>query len=108
MRVARELPKLKAQRVADLSFRQSIALLQQPKPVEIHPIDEMIPPMKPHVFERLVRSIKRGGLIVPITLAADGRIIDGKERYRACLEGGASSHGLRPSPRTRTCLLTRK
>ena len=53
MRVARELPKLKAQRVADLSFRQTIALLQQPKPVEIHPINEMIPHLKPHVFERL-------------------------------------------------------
>ena len=51
-------------------------------------MNEMIPHMRPHEFDRLVRSIRRLGLFDPITLAADGRIIDGKERYRACLEAG--------------------
>ena len=88
MRVAREFPKLKAQRVADLSFRQTIALLQQPKAFEIHPVSEIFPAMTPEEFQRLVESIKDHGLNDPIALSSDGRIVDGKERYRACLEAG--------------------
>ena len=43
-----------------------------------------------------MESIRRDGLIHPITLHADGRILDGKERYRACLEAGIR-------PRFETC-----
>jgi 16S rRNA G966 N2-methylase RsmD len=39
-------------------------------------------------FERLVESIRVHGLLNPIWLHPDGSIIDGRNRYRACLEAG--------------------
>lgn len=54
---------------------------------EPHPLSEGIPPIEGKDFDALVKSIKERGLIDPITLY-EGAILDGCNRYRACLEAG--------------------
>ena len=39
-------------------------------------------------FAELVRDIKRNGLLSAIVKSADGSILDGWHRYRACIEAG--------------------
>lgn len=89
MRLSREWATLesKAQRVADLSIREALALLAPPKELEVHELGEIFPHMQPHEFKRLKESIKKSGLYHKITLY-EGKILDGKERYRACREVG--------------------
>ncbi len=56
--------------------------------LEYHPIADIFPLLTGDAFTRLVESISTHGLEVPIILHADGRILDGRNRYRACLEAG--------------------
>ena len=49
-------------------------------------LEEIIPPLDRLDFEALKRSIREKGLIVPIHVMADGTIIDGHHRYKACKE----------------------
>lgn len=50
-----------------------------------HELCGMIPDMTPEQYEQLVEDIGRHGLLEPITLY-EGMILDGRHRYRACLE----------------------
>ena len=59
------------------------------EPLEIHPIGEIFPWMTAEEMEGLKDSIKKHGLIEPIILF-QGRILDGKCRYKACREVGAT------------------
>ena len=56
---------------------------------ELHPLCTLFPRMAGEAFESLVADIKANGLREPIVLH-DGMILDGGNRYRACLEAGVS------------------
>ncbi len=47
----------------------------------------LFPDMEPEEYEKLKEDIKEHGLLEPIVVK-DGEIIDGKHRYKACLELG--------------------
>jgi hypothetical protein len=61
----------------------------EPIEYKFHPITEIWPKMTKAEFAELVESIKAHGLQNPIWLHPDdGSIIDGRQRYLACLEAG--------------------
>lgn len=55
--------------------------------LEFHPLAEVLPLIEGEEFNQLVTSIKERGLLDPIILF-EGKILDGRNRYRACLEAG--------------------
>jgi 16S rRNA G966 N2-methylase RsmD len=55
---------------------------------KFHPVADVFPLLKGAEFDALVDSIKVTGLLNAITLHPDGRIIDGRNRERACAEAG--------------------
>uniref|UniRef100_A0A6M3LM77 site-specific DNA-methyltransferase (cytosine-N(4)-specific) n=1 Tax=viral metagenome TaxID=1070528 RepID=A0A6M3LM77_9ZZZZ len=55
---------------------------------EFHEVASIFPLMMGEPFQELVDAIRRDGQQVPIFLHTDGRIIDGRNRYRACVELG--------------------
>lgn len=57
------------------------------KKYESHPISEIFPAMSRNDYRQLVADIKSNGLLHPITLY-QGKILDGRNRYNACLETG--------------------
>jgi len=54
---------------------------------EIHELAKLIPEMAETEYRELVSDIANNGLIEPITLY-EGKILDGRHRYRACMEIG--------------------
>lgn len=59
---------------------------EQQSAVDIHPAARLLPEPTAEEYERLKEDIRKNGLRVPIILAADGRILDGRSRIRACTE----------------------
>jgi hypothetical protein len=57
------------------------------KTYEMHPLAELVPPMTPEEWTEFKADIKAHGLHEPITLY-EGKILDGKHRYRAAKELG--------------------
>lgn len=55
--------------------------------LEVHPHCELIPEMEPDAFEALKADVKKNGIKVPIWLY-EGKILDGRNRYRVCQELG--------------------
>lgn len=62
--------------------------------LEFHSVANLFPIVEGEEFDLLVDDIRTNGLIEPIWLHPDGSIIDGRNRYRACLIAGVE-------PRTR-------
>ena len=56
--------------------------------VEFHPLANVFPLLEGEEFDRFVEDIKRNGLREPIVKTPDNRILDGRNRYRACLKAG--------------------
>lgn len=54
--------------------------------MKTHPVANLFPLLQGEEFEELKRDIAQNGLIQPIWLHPDGRIVDGRNRWRACLE----------------------
>jgi len=57
------------------------------KAIPIHPLAAIIPEMSLQAYDDLASSIREHGLMEPIVLL-DGAILDGRNRYRACIEIG--------------------
>lgn len=55
--------------------------------MKAHPLAELIPPMAEAEYRELCADVKAHGLREPVTLY-EGRILDGRHRYRACQEVG--------------------
>jgi ParB-like chromosome segregation protein Spo0J len=51
---------------------------------EVHPIAELFPLIEGEEFRELVEDIRRSGLRTPILLDPEGRVLDGRNRLRAC------------------------
>lgn len=58
-----------------------------PLTARMHPYAELFPPIEGEAFDHLVADIKRYGLRQPI-VEFDHAILDGANRYRACLAAG--------------------
>jgi hypothetical protein len=56
-----------------------------PNKLEYHPVAEIFPLMEGQSFQELVEDIKLQGLLVDIW-TYQNKIIDGRNRYRACIE----------------------
>ena len=57
------------------------------KKLEIHPLADRLPDMPEDQFKKFKEDISGLGVLEPIILL-DGKILDGRHRYRACLELG--------------------
>lgn len=53
-----------------------------------NPAAELLPDMTPREFDGLTQSIDRNGLILPVVLDTTGRVLDGRQRLRACAKTG--------------------
>jgi ParB-like chromosome segregation protein Spo0J len=58
------------------------------KRYEVHPLAALFPELGEEEMATLVESVRREGLKYPITLDAKDRIIDGRNRERACERAG--------------------
>jgi hypothetical protein len=55
-----------------------------PEDLPVHPIAAIFPMLPDEELRALADDIKRNGLLHPITLDDEGRIVDGRNRYKAC------------------------
>ena len=55
---------------------------------QYHPVANIFPMMGQDDYQSLLEDIRENGLLEPIWLHPDGTIIDGRNRYKACLECG--------------------
>ena len=56
-------------------------------PYELHEVTDIFPPMAEEQYNKLVEDIRENGQREPVWLY-DRKVIDGRNRLRACLELG--------------------
>jgi len=56
--------------------------------IQAHPVADIFPMMSEREFSDLVEDIREHGVREPVWLHRDGRIIDGRNRYKACVQLG--------------------
>lgn len=56
--------------------------------VEVHPVADALPMIKGAAWDEFVEDIRANGLKNPIDLLPDGRVIDGRNRLKACRQLG--------------------
>ena len=61
-----------------------------PGELEVHPAAGVFPLVEGAEFEALVEDIRTNGLQTPILLDAEGRVLDGRNRLRACRAAGVA------------------
>ncbi len=72
----------------------STAAQKSPKSVhnmtdrQYHPLSGIVPLLGGEDFTAFVANIRDNGLLEPIVLHPDGSILDGRNRYHACIEAG--------------------
>ena len=59
------------------------------KPLQFHPLADIFPLLEGREFDELVEDIRLHGLHEQIVLH-DDKILDGRNRYRACQEVGVA------------------
>jgi ParB-like chromosome segregation protein Spo0J len=58
----------------------------------IHPLCLKFPELPPDKYEELKESIRKVGLLEPVVLNISNQILDGRHRYKACMELGIMPH----------------
>jgi ParB-like chromosome segregation protein Spo0J len=86
MERARALPELVPPAPTNCTLEVS-RMAATPIP-ELHSVCEIFPDLDPEPFAELVEDIRAHGLNEPVTLNSNGKLIDGKNRWRACMEAG--------------------
>lgn len=67
-----------------------MAMLEKTQ-IAFHPLADVLPLIEGTEFDQLVASVKVNGLRDPIIIF-EGKILDGRNRYRACLKAGVEPH----------------
>jgi DNA modification methylase len=57
------------------------------KDLKVHPASDFMP-FSPGAYAAVLRSVKENGVLFPLAVAADGKVIDGRYRLRAAVELG--------------------
>jgi hypothetical protein len=65
----------------------SARLMRVGAPIQFHPFADIFPLLEGEAFAAFVENIKANGLLESIVVFK-GKILDGRNRYRACLEAG--------------------
>jgi N6-adenosine-specific RNA methylase IME4 len=67
--------------------KQETALTQDTQR-DFHPVADLFPLLAGDEYDGLVADVRANGLLEPIWLHPDGRVVDGRNRYRACADAG--------------------
>jgi ParB-like chromosome segregation protein Spo0J len=70
---------------AEFAQREKTEMNKPEKILEAHPIAALFPMLEPDELAELATDIAENGLQVPIVLDSKGHILDGRNRYEACV-----------------------
>lgn len=73
-----------------------------PTELQPHPVADLFPLLDGEEFDELVADIKEHGLREPIIIDQHNRIVDGRNRYRACVKLGIEIRQVKAERRTLT------